>query len=163
MLLVIKAIWPQKICWRSKKGTYFENKRNSPYPKKRLGYAHRRRQVGYFPEISCVSCLFVVWEAVSKANTVALKMLKSKDFPAHFCGIATPQSIRRDKHPKKLEAINGTFPWKVFIAPQGHRKWSGNVFPRHSGNGEVYSLHRVNDRFLLILSFFFVQNTTISR
>jgi len=42
---------------------------------------------------------------------------------------------RRDKHPKKPEAINVvTLPWEVFIASQRHWKWSDNVFPRHSGN-----------------------------
>ena len=37
MLLIIKAIWPKKISWRSKKSSYFENKHNSPSRKKRMG------------------------------------------------------------------------------------------------------------------------------
>jgi len=138
--------------WRSKKRYLFRKQAQLSLPEKRLGYAHRRGQGGHFPQISHISCLFAVWEAVSKTNTVAC--LKSKDFLPNFCRLATPLSTRRDKHPKKLEAINGTFPWKVFIASQGHWKWPDNAFPRHSGKCEVYSLQRVNDQLLLIHSIF---------
>jgi len=29
--------------------------------------------------------------------------------------------------------------WKVFIASQGHWKWSDNIFPCHSGKREICS------------------------
>jgi len=81
-----------------KKGTYFENKHNSPYPKKRLGYAHRRRQ----GEISLKFLAFLIIlcfeRRCRKQNTVA--RLKSKDLPGQFCGLATPLGTRRAVVPK---------------------------------------------------------------
>jgi len=94
--------------------------------------------------------------------------LKVKTFPRpKFVGWLRLDT-RRDKHPKKLEAINAdTLPcWKVFIASQGHWKWSDNVFPaRHSGKCEFCSLHQVNDQLLISCSTtqFFVRNATKSR
>jgi len=48
----------------------------------------------------------------------------------------------------------GTLPWKVFIASQGHWKWSDNVFPRHSGKCEVCSESVTNFSGSSIQSFF---------
>jgi len=57
-----------------------------------------------------------------KQNTVA--RLKSTIYPLQICGLAywlchRVSGTRRDKHPKKLEAVNAGLPWKVFIASQG--------------------------------------------
>jgi len=49
---------------------------------------------------------------------------------------ATGLGTRRDKHTRNLESNShtGTLLWKVFIASQGHWKWSDNTWKR-----EVFS------------------------
>jgi len=68
-----------------------------------------------------IACLVILCfeRRCRKQNTIA--RLKSKDLTSTilWAGYATYIGTRRDKQPKKLEAINGTFPWKVFIASQG--------------------------------------------
>jgi len=60
---------------------------------------------------------------------------------------------QRDKHTKKLESNNyaGTLPWKVFIASQGHWKWSDNIFS--TSQRETWSLQWVNDQILIHSNF----------
>jgi len=67
---------------------------------------------------------------------------------------------RGDKHTKKLlsNSYAGTLPCKMFIASQGHWKWSENIFPRRSVKREVCS--ESITKFSSIQ--FFLRNATIS-
>jgi len=53
---------------------------------------------------------------------------------------------RRDKHTKKLESNAASLSWKVFIASQGHWKWSDNIV--HVTAGKL-SLQWANDQILI--------------
>ena len=63
---------------------------------------------------------------------------------------------RRDEHTKELVSNNyaGTLPWKVFIASQGHWKWSDNIWKREVCSESMTKFSSIQ---------FFVRNTTISR
>jgi len=52
-------------------------------------------------------------------NKILMLAQSQKICPPQFCGLATPLGTRRDKHLKKLEAMNGTLRWQVFIASPG--------------------------------------------
>jgi len=76
--------------------------------------------------------------------------------------LKTSTTPRKKTLGTRREVINaGTLPWNVFIAAQENWKWSDNVF---TSQREMWSLQWINDHLLLLIhSFFFVGNATISR
>ena len=117
----IKNIWPQKITWRSKKGSYLE-KSTTPSPtKKSLVYVQRRSHGAkgiIDPKLLAFLAILCFERRCPKQNTVA--RLKSRYFSQQKFGAWLRHvGTRRGTRPKKLEAINVTVTSRVVAIALG--------------------------------------------